>query len=203
MNPLRSRGAVFAFLATLGLASVLLGATATRHFLPGHASPAEALQQLLVPSPQTVFGKQRLRVLVVGLDYDYNDRDIETSAHSRSDIIMAVKLDFARHRIYELSVPRDMVATMPGGATAKINQAQADGTLLHFQSLLDVMRRDVDTDLKANEELSLAAAFAHLDTRQIVTAQVPYVESVDLPGYGDSIVADEHAKRTLVNRMLR
>jgi LCP family protein required for cell wall assembly len=323
MKAFRSRGAAFAFLATLGLASLLLGATATRHFLPGHASPVEALQHAFVPLPEQVFGKRSLRVLVVGLDYDYNERDIETSAHSRSDIIMAVKLDFARHRIYELSVPRDMVATLPGGATAKINQAQADGgireseavvaswlgvpgfdryvvlridtmkdlinalggvtvdvqnsaalrhsgpngpvdyddswghlhvhlkpgerhldgeqavgyarfrhdwcsdpcrimrqqqvihailaqiqgnqarTLLHFQSLLDVMHRDVDTDFKANEELSLAAAFAHLDPRQIVTAQVPYVGSVDLPGYGDSIVADEHAKHTLVNRMLR
>jgi LCP family protein required for cell wall assembly len=80
-----------------------------------------------VPAPQILFGTSNLRLIVVGLDYDYNQLDEETSAHSRSDIIMAVDLNFARHRISELSVPRDMVATLPGGEQAKINQAQADG----------------------------------------------------------------------------
>jgi polyisoprenyl-teichoic acid--peptidoglycan teichoic acid transferase len=323
MNAFRSRRAAFAFLAALGLTTVLLGATATQRFLPGRVSPAQALQQLIVPPPQQVFGAQSLRVLVVGLDYDYDTRDLETSAHSRSDIIMALKIDFARRRINELSVPRDMVATMPDGTTAKINQAQSDGgireseavvakwlgvpgfdryvvlridtmkdlinalggvtlvvensdalrhagpngpvdyddswghlhvhlkpgpqhldgeqavgyarfrhdwcsdpcrilrqqqvihaiseqiqnnkagTLLHIQALLGVLHRDVDTDLRPNEELSLAASLANLNARDIVTAQVPYVTTVDLPGYGDSIVADETVKKALVKTMLR
>jgi LCP family protein required for cell wall assembly len=319
----RSRRAVLALLATLFLASVLLGTAATQRLFPGHLTGVQTLGQIFIPPPQTVFGKSSLRVLVVGLDYDYSTQDEETSAHSRSDIIMAVKLDFIKHRINELSVPRDMVATMPNGARAKINEAQSEGgiteseavvsdwlglkgfdryvvlridtmkdlinalggvtvdvensdalrhagkngpvdyddswghlhvhlkpgvqhldgeqavgysrfrhdwcsdpcrimrqqqvihaiaqqiqtnqaaTILHVQSLLDVLHRDVQTDLKPNEEFSLAAAFTNVTPKDIVTAQVPYTESIDLPDYGDSIVADEQAKKALVARMLR
>jgi polyisoprenyl-teichoic acid--peptidoglycan teichoic acid transferase len=311
------------FLATAGSAALLLGLASTQHVMPGHLTPGQSLGQLIVPPPQRVFGKPSLRVLVVGLDYDYSSQDEETSAHSRSDIIMAVKLNFAHPRIDELSVPRDMVATMPGGQRAKINQAQSEGgiaesesvvahwlgvsgfdryvvlridtmkdlidalggtsvtvensdalrhagpngpidyddswghlhvhlrpgpqhlsgeqavgyarfrhdwcsdpcrimrqqqvihalagqieahqfaTLLRARPLLDVMRKDVETNLTPGEELSLFAAFARLGAHDIVTAQVPYTTSIDLPGYGDSIVADEAAKQRLVAAMLQ
>lgn len=301
---------------------MFLGVAATQHFMPGHRTALETVGEMLVPDPQHVFGKGQLRVLVVGLDYDYNEKDEATSAHSRSDIIMAVNLVFETHRVYELSVPRDMVATLPDGRVAKINQAQSEGgireskavvsqwlgspafdryvvlridtmkdlinalggvsvdvensdalrhagangpidyddswghlhvhlkpglqhldgtdavgyarfrhdwcsdpcritrqqqvihaladqiehnqvnTLLHVRSLIDVMHRDVETDLKPGEEMSLAVAFAHVGPGDIVTSQVPYVTSVDLPGYGDSIVPDERAKRALVIAML-
>jgi LCP family protein required for cell wall assembly len=309
-------------LATLGIVSVVFGLVATQRTIFGRLNPASTLQHMIVPEPQAVFGQPNLRVLVVGLDYDYTLQDVESSAHSRSDIIMAVNLDFTDHRIDELSVPRDMVATMPDGREAKINEAQSEGgireseavvaqwlgsptfdryvvlridtmkdlinalggvtvdvensdalrhagpngpidyddswghlhvhlkpgvqhldgdravgysrfrhdwcsdpcrimrqqqvihaiadqiegnqvaTLMHAQALLDVMRRDVETDLKPNEEISLAVAFAGLTSKEIVTAQIPYVRSIDLPGYGDSIVPDETAKRTLVAQML-
>jgi LCP family protein required for cell wall assembly len=309
-------------LATLAIGSVLLGFAVTQHVLPGHLTAAQTLQQILVPDPQKIFGRPNLRVLVVGLDYDYDGQDEESSAHSRSDIIMAINLDFVNHRIDELSVPRDMVATMPGGQQAKINEAQSEGgvresenvvaswlgipafdryvvlridtmkdlinalggvtvdvensdalrhagpngpvdyddswghlhvhlkpgtqhldgdqavgysrfrhdwcsdpcrimrqqqvihaivaqiqrnqaaTLLHVQSLLDVMHRDVETNLTTGEEISLAAAFAGIASKDIVTAQVPYVTSIELPDYGDSIVPDEPAKRALVAAML-
>ena len=92
--------------------------------------------QPVIPAPQALFGKNFLRVLVVGLDYDYDDRDQETSAHSRSDIIMAIKLDFAHKRVGEVSVPRDMVATLPNGTQAKINQAESDGGIAESQSVV-------------------------------------------------------------------
>lgn len=317
-----SGGAALALLGALGAGSAVLGFAATQRIMPGHLTAVETVQHIFIPTPQQLFGVDHLRVLVVGLDYDYNDRDEETSAHSRSDIIMAVNLDFVDHRIYELSVPRDMVATLPDGRIAKINEAQSDGgvresehvvsewlgipsfdryvvlridtmkdlinalggvtvdvensdalresgpngpidyddswghlhvhlkpgvqhldgdqavgyarfrhdwcsdpcrimrqqqvihaiadqidkhqltTLMHVQSLLEVMRKDVDTNLKANEELSLAVAFEHLVPKDIVAAQVPYVRSVYLPDYGDSIVPDETAKAELVAAML-
>lgn len=309
-------------LAALGFGSIAVGYGATQHLLPGHRSALQSLREAVVPPPQRLFGKDDLRVLVVGLDYDYNASDIETSAHARSDIIMAVRLDFATHRIDELSVPRDMVATMPDGREAKINEAQSDGgvresesvvaqwlgsppfdryvvlridtmkdlidaiggvtvdvqnsdalrhtgpngpidyddswghlhvhlkpgpqhldgeravgyarfrhdwcsdpcrilrqqqvihaiaaklssnkanTLLHANSLVDVIRKDVETNLRPAEQLSLALAFANLTPKDIATAQVPYVGSIDLPDYGDSILPDEAAKRALVARML-
>jgi LCP family protein required for cell wall assembly len=323
MKLFRMRRAAVLLLVAIGATSAMIGFATAQRLLPSRMNPAQALEHLFIPQPQQLFGKQSLRVLVVGLDYDYNEQDEETSAHSRSDIIMAVKLDFVKHRIYELSVPRDMVAIMPNGQQAKINEAQSEGgvresedvvahwlglenfdryvvlridtmkdlinalggvtvdvensdalkhagpngpidyddswghlhvhlkpglqqldgeravgyarfrhdwcsdpcrimrqqqvihaiaeqinrsqvaTLLHVRSLIDVMRKDVDTNLQPEEELSLAAAFAGLGPKDIVTAQVPYVTNVDLPGYGDSIVADESAKRALVATMLR
>jgi len=97
---------------------------------------------MFVPSPQQVFGKSNLLVLVEGLDYDYNEKDEEYSADSRSDVIWAVNLDFANKRIYQLSIPRDMVATMPNGTQAKINQAQSEGGVKEAKSVIRPMARD-------------------------------------------------------------
>jgi LCP family protein required for cell wall assembly len=322
MKVLTMKSAPLALLVFLGLGSVAAGFAATQRLFPGHRTGIQTLTEAFVSPPQIVFGKKDLRVLVVGLDYDYNGNDIETSAHARSDIIMAVRLDFTDHRVDELSVPRDMVATMPDGHEAKINEAQSDGgireseavvsqwlgsppfdryvvlridtmkdlinalggvtvdvknsdalkdagpngpldyddswghlhvhlkpgvqhldgdqavgyarfrhdwcsdpcrimrqqdvihaiaqklsankaeTLLHLHALLGVVHKDIETNLSPTEELSLAAAFAGLTPKDIATAQVPYTGSIDLPGEGDSIVADEPAKRALVARML-
>jgi LCP family protein required for cell wall assembly len=309
------------FLTVLGVASALFAAALMRPQVPGSLNAAQAVARLLVPAPQELFGKTHLHLLVVGLDYDYTARDLESSAHSRSDVIMAVNVDLAKRRIEELSVPRDMEATMPDGSLAKINQAQSEGgigesqavvsrwlgippfdryvvlridtlknlidavggvtvdvqsadalrhlgpngplnyddswghlhvhlrpgpqhldgdravgyarfrhdwcsdpcrilrqqqvihalaqqlaankltTLLHVRELLDVIRRDVQTDLTPREELSLAVAFARLKASDIVTAQVPFTTAVNLPDYGDAIVPDEVEKRRLVGAM--
>jgi LCP family protein required for cell wall assembly len=286
------------------------------------SAPVHAVEQLFVPDPQELFGKPEVRVLLVGLDYDYDTTDQETSKQSRSDIIMALKLDFRHHHIAELSVPRDMIATLPNGKLAKINQAQSEGgiresqsvvaqwlgipafdryvvlridtakdlvnaiggvdvevknsdalrgtgkngpidyddhwghlaihlkpglqhlngeqavayarfrhdwcsdpcrimrqqqmihavldkveqnqwnTLAHAQQLIAVVRKDVDTNLTTQEQLSSVVAFARLSAKDVATAQVPYVRNVDLPDYGDSLVADETAKQRLVASML-
>jgi len=121
-NLLLRRAALVALLALLGACSAMAG-----YALFLHKNPLVAITQSFVPTPQQVFGKSNILVLVEGLDYDYTASDIEYSANSRSDVIWAVNLDFDNKRIYELSVPRDMVATMPNGSQAKINQAQSDG----------------------------------------------------------------------------
>lgn len=284
-------------------------------------APMQAINRFFVPAPADLFGKSRLNVLVVGLDYDYSALDEETSKSSRSDIIMALNLNLRTPQINELSVPRDMVAVLPNGQQAKINQAQSDGgiqesravvanwlgirpfdryivlridtakdlinaiggidikvqnsdalrnqgkngpidyddnwghlhvhlnpgmqhltgesavgyarfrhdwcsdpcrimrqqqvlraivtkiehdqlnTLTHIQPLIGVFRHDVDTDLTPREELSLALAFAHINPHDVKTAQVPYLDTVMLPDYGDSLVPDERAKVRLVASM--
>ena len=83
-----------------------------------------------------MFGRENLLVLVEGLDYDYTAKDEEFSTNSRSDVIWAVNLDFANKRIYQLSIPRDMIATMPNGAQAKINQAQSEGGVKEAKSVI-------------------------------------------------------------------
>jgi LCP family protein required for cell wall assembly len=107
-------------LITVG--SVLAGFSIVRH-----ESPMQVITQTFVPSPQDVFGKPNLLVLVEGLDYDYNEKDEEFSTNSRSDIIKVVNLDFVNKKAYVLSVPRDMLATLPDGRKRKINEAQSDG----------------------------------------------------------------------------
>ena len=301
-------------------ASIAVGFTlnAYRNDLSWFATPLTMIQQIVAPDPERLFGKPAIRVLVVGLDYDYDNKDQETSKTSRSDIIMAVNVDFQNHRISELSVPRDMVATMPNGQRAKINEggiresnivvadwlgippfdrhvvlridatkdlidalggvdvdvensdalrhAGANGpidyddswghlhvhlkpgkqhlngaravayarfrhdwcsdpcrimrqqqviralvdkvqhdhidTIVHAKALLDVVRKDVETSLTPTEQLTILMAFARMSPRDIRTAQVPYIASIDLPDYGDSIVPDEAKKHELVASML-
>ncbi len=101
-----------------------------------HRTPMEVITGQLTPSPQELFGKDHILVLVEGLDYDYNDKDEEYSAHSRSDVIKAADLDFRTHKIYVLDVPRDMEATMASGEIAKINQAQSDGGVPEAQAVI-------------------------------------------------------------------
>ncbi len=100
------------------------------------SGPIGAVERFFVPDPQTLFGKPALRVLLVGLDYDYDSLDQETSKQSRSDIIMALNLDFRRKRVAELSIPRDMIATLPNGTTAKINEAQSEGGIRESQAVV-------------------------------------------------------------------
>jgi polyisoprenyl-teichoic acid--peptidoglycan teichoic acid transferase len=101
-----------------------------------HKNPVTAITQMFVPSPQQVFGRPNLLVLVEGLDYDYTTKDEEFSTNARSDVIWAVNLDFANKRVYELSIPRDMVATLPNGSQGKINQAQSDGGVKEAKSVI-------------------------------------------------------------------
>ncbi len=119
---------------------VLGGAAAIAGYLVvERKSPATAISQItqiFVPGPQQVFGRENLLVLVEGLDYDYTAKDEEFSTNSRSDVIWAVNLDFANKRIYQLSIPRDMIATMPSGAQAKINQAQSEGGVNEAKSVI-------------------------------------------------------------------
>ncbi|MGC2130676.1 MAG: LCP family protein [Candidatus Aquilonibacter sp.] len=92
-----------------------------------HRNPIQVIAETFVPTPQDVFGKSNLVVLVEGLDYDYTANDVEFSANSRSDMIKAVNLDFDNKNAYVLDVLRDMEATYPNGSVHKINQAQSDG----------------------------------------------------------------------------
>ena len=123
--------AIAAAIVLVGIGSAMAG-----YAIVEHRNPVTAIEQVLVPTPSQVFGKQNLLVLVEGLDYDYNSKDEEFSTNSRSDVIWTVNLDFANKRIYELSIPRDMIATMPNGSQAKINEAQSEGGVKEAKSVI-------------------------------------------------------------------
>lgn len=109
-------------LVLIGVSAALAGYSMFRH-----ESVVQMVADTFTQRPDQVFGKPNVLVLVEGLDYDYTDADQEFSTNSRSDVIWAVNLDFGSKSIYKLSIPRDMVATLPNGKQAKINQAQSDG----------------------------------------------------------------------------
>lgn len=129
--PLWRRVALIVGLVLVGMASAVAGFSIYKH-----ESPMQMLAQTFIPTPQQVFGKSNLLVLVEGLDYDYTDNDVEFSKNSRSDIIKAINLDFGDKGIYVLSILRDMLATYPNGAEMKINQAQSDGGVKEAQQVI-------------------------------------------------------------------
>ena len=126
-----TRIAIVAGFIALAVVSALGG-----YAIVEHRNPVTAITQIFVPSPQQIFGKPNLLVLVEGLDYDYTPGDEEYSKNSRSDVIWAVNLDFTNKRIYQLSIPRDMIATLPNGTQAKINEAQSDGGVEEAKSVI-------------------------------------------------------------------
>jgi LCP family protein required for cell wall assembly len=119
-----------------GLVALGIGSTMAGYAIFMHRNPIVAFTQMFVPSPLQVFGKPNILVLVEGLDYDYTAADQEFSTNSRSDVIWAVNLDFANKRIFELSIPRDTIATMPNGSQAKINEAQSEGGVNEARSVI-------------------------------------------------------------------
>ncbi len=275
-----------------------------------------------IESPQSHFGKDRVALLLMGIDYDYNSKDEETSLNARADTIKAVSLNLPTASnptgsVSMLSVPRDMDAVMTDGHENKINAAYGgynydygaaarnqekvvasflglpkfdryitlrinatkelidaiggidvtpdetmnyDDTwghlhihfiggkhyhmtgeqavsyarfrhdacsdpcrikrqdqvikitiaklredkfndLIHINSLIDVVRRNVYTDLSQREILSLAWAFQHIDLKKIDAQQVPYVADKELACCGDVIIADDAAKKKFVDKM--
>lgn len=125
------RTALIVGLVLVGCASALAGFSIFKH-----ETPMQLIAQTFVRSPQDVFGKPNLLVLIEGLDYDYTDNDIEFSSQSRSDLIKVVNLDFGAKGIYVVSVLRDMLATYPNGTQRKINQAQAEGGTKEAQEVI-------------------------------------------------------------------
>ncbi|MHB8141613.1 MAG: LCP family protein [Vulcanimicrobiaceae bacterium] len=125
-------------LVGIGVLSIIVGfaAVIAGMSIVEHRNPFDVVADAFIPTPQQLFGVGQLRVLVVGLDYDYTANDQPFSSYSRSDVIMAVNMDFTTKQLYELSIPRDMVATLPDGTQAKINQAMADGGITEAESVV-------------------------------------------------------------------
>jgi len=275
-------------------------------------NPVVGIVNYFVPAPDSVFGKERVFVLLMGLDYDYNNLDEPTSKDSRTDKIEAYAVDFPSKVIKSIAVPRDMDAIV-NGHEDKINDAyhyggwkntdNVVGTLLglpkndrggyfdryltfrintakdlinaiggvdvpvtetlnyddswghlhihfkpglthmngdeavsymrfrhdacsdpcrikrqqqverltieklkndkfndlaHIASLIDVLRRDVDTNFTPDEMKSVGWAFRDLNVADIHQGQVPFTTDKDLSCCGDVLVADDAGKAKLV-----
>jgi LCP family protein required for cell wall assembly len=87
----------------------------------------EAFPGLFEPDLTQVFGKQKLRVLVLGLDDNWSGNDEVYTSLSRSDTNIAVSIDLKSKNIGVLSIPRDLWMDIPKRGYSKLNEAIADG----------------------------------------------------------------------------
>lgn len=121
---------VRALIALALLFGIFVGTVATQAFITRRsATQVMASYGLpLIPSPQTYFRKDRVAVLLLGIDYNYDTNDIEFSNNARADTIKAVALNLPTQTnpggtIALLSVPRDTDVLMADGHEDKINAA--------------------------------------------------------------------------------
>jgi LCP family protein required for cell wall assembly len=98
-----------------------------------------------VPTPQEVFHRERIYVMLLGIDYDYDDKDQPFSSHARSDTIMAAGIDFPSKSTRLVSVLRDTDVTIQGRET-KINSAFSSGGVSLADSVVgDFLGMPVET----------------------------------------------------------
>jgi LCP family protein required for cell wall assembly len=305
-----------------GLVLGVIGGVVATQSVIEHRAPVDVVGGYVIPAPQTFFHQNRVALLLLGIDYDYDAKDQEFSANARTDTIKAVALNLPtpaepNGSISILSVPRDTDVVFASGREDKINSAyggfngnsaaaahssertvasflglpgfdryltlRIDATkdlidaiggidvvpdetmnyddnwghlhihftgghkyhmngeqavsysrfrhdacsdpcrikrqdqvirltiaklkndkfndLMHVNRLIDIVRRNVYTDLSQQEMLSLAWAFQHVDLAKIDTQQVPYVADKELSCCGDVLIADDAAKNALVKKM--
>jgi LCP family protein required for cell wall assembly len=174
----------YAFLVVMLAVSAVCGVLATRMVQTGSLNPVTTAVTFFVPAPQTVFGRDRLYVLLLGIDYNYDAKDQEYSTQARSDTIMVAGLDFPTKTVKILSIPRDMEARIHGredkinGAFAVGGEAYSD-TVIGAWLGLPKTERDTYFDryivLKINATKELVDAIGGID--------VPVAEQMD---YDDS-----------------
>jgi len=115
----------FVFLGVMLVFSAACGIVAAR-MMQTKTSFIESAASFFVPTPQSVFGKDRVYIALLGLDYDYDNHDYETSKEARTDKISIYGLDFPTKVVREIAVPRDMAAVV-SGHEQKINAAYRNG----------------------------------------------------------------------------
>jgi LCP family protein required for cell wall assembly len=120
---------LFALLVVWGVASYLSfrgGVKSANGRLDGSARATLNHQGGLLLSHAT-------NILLLGTDHS---RVGGREGDRHSDSIMLVRADPKRHRIVYLSIPRDLLVTIPGGGEAKINSAfQAGGPALALKTV--------------------------------------------------------------------
>ena len=120
----RKRIVILAFLVLL-----LVGAI-SGYFVYSSSSVRDVLYSLpFMPGSdlQRVFGKPQLRILVMGLDENWTDKDIMYTTGARTDTMIAVSIDLAGKQIGLLSIPRDLWVEIPKYGFGKINWAYGSG----------------------------------------------------------------------------
>jgi LCP family protein required for cell wall assembly len=89
-------------------------------------SASDVVGGIFIPSPSSVFGRERIYVMILGTDYNRDEKGMPYSKGARSDTIMAAGLDFPSRSLKLVSILRDTDAMVNGHET-KINEAYSQG----------------------------------------------------------------------------
>lgn len=116
--------ALGALLIAIGIVFALIA----YKMLKEHKSIGSSIGEIVlrIPPPETVFGRDRIYVMLLGVDFNYDDKGMPYSKGARSDTIMVAGLDFPTKSMKLVSVLRDTEA-MVNGHDTKINEAYSDG----------------------------------------------------------------------------
>jgi LCP family protein required for cell wall assembly len=87
---------------------------------------SDVIGGIFVPSPSSLFGKDRIYIMVLGTDYNRDEKGMPYSKGARSDTIMAAGLDFPSKSLKLVSILRDSEALV-NGHDSKINEAYSQG----------------------------------------------------------------------------
>ena len=148
-----ARGMLARF-ALAGVAIVLLAAAATAAAgLLQVQSVAERLrgdgQAVEVPTITRAEAGEAQTLLLLGSDARWEDR--ETGREPRADTMMLVRMDPDAQAISLLSIPRDLMVTIPGIGEGKINDAYAKGGLeLAVETVTDLTGLDINHVINVN-----------------------------------------------------
>ncbi len=127
--------------AVAGWFSVSSGVSDANRRLTPDAKSALAPQSGLLISHSTI-------VLLLGTD---NSALASRAGDMHSDSILLLRTDPSHHRLYYLSIPRDLQVAIPGHGTQKINAAfQIGGTELAIQTIRDFTSLQVNHVIVVN-----------------------------------------------------
>jgi LCP family protein required for cell wall assembly len=91
---------------------------------PAGAAPLIPTLQAITPTPVMPIAGSAVNILLLGIDRRPGETD-----PSRSDSIIIAHVDPDRHRVALLSLPRDLIVSIPGYGYSRINAAHVYGDL--------------------------------------------------------------------------
>lgn len=122
----RPRGrSPFSRIARLVLLLGVLGAVGSMTASPDIRDAAVAA--LPTVSPEEAFGRDHVRILLLGADLDYDDQGRQIKNGGRADTMILADVDLAGRAVHLCSIPRDTEIRVPGRGIRRINSTYARG----------------------------------------------------------------------------
>lgn len=165
LRPRRSPAALVALLAALFVVGTLAGVWVQTH--GGLVHVVETIPGLPTYDLREVFGKQNLRIAVMGLDENWTTSDVYYTTGARTDTLLAVNINLGTRDVGIISVPRDLWVAIPKSGHGKINEAYADGgplrTIATMQQSLGMPAFDYYVVLRIDATKNIVNALGGVD----------------------------------------